>query len=146
MRTAVRFMICLAAMVIAGGCREDVNCKVTQYGPQHMTYTGSSEAFNNACRQVLHDLSYKEQDGENSTRYPYYGEGGISSKDNDRILATTVYLKTKDADGAEYKITTLTLGKHDPVVILESSSADQYKLVNALNLEFGKKGIGVRQY
>ncbi len=146
MRTAVQLMVCLAAMALVGGCGEAAKCKVMQYGSQHMTYTGSSEAFNDACRQVLRDLSYKEQVGENSTRYPYYGEGGTSSKDNDRTLATAIYMKTKDAAGAEYKITTLTLGKHDPVVILESNSADQYKLVNAMNAEFHRKGIRVQQY
>ena len=40
-----------------------------------MTYTGSHQRFDDACRQVLRELGYKEELSETSTRYPYYGEG-----------------------------------------------------------------------
>jgi len=38
------------------------------------------------------------------------------------------------------------LGSRDPIVMLESTSADPYKLINALNAEFPKRGIRVEQY
>jgi hypothetical protein len=55
-------------------------------------------------------------------------------------------MKTQDADGAALKITTLRLGKQDPVVILECTASDSYKLVNAVNSELSKRGIKVSQY
>jgi hypothetical protein len=133
-------------MAFLAGCNRPAACKVIQYGPQYLTYTGSRERFDEVCRTVLHDLSYKEKVDENSTRYPYYGEGASSHKSDGKSIAVTVYLKTKDADNAEYKITTLYLGNRDPVVMLESTSADPYKLINALNAEFPKRGIRVEQY
>jgi len=111
-----------------------------------MTYSGPHQLFDDACRSVLHDLSYKETVSENSTRYPYYGEGASTHKDKDKSIAVTVYLKTKDRDGADYKITTIRLGKREPIVMVESTSTDPYKLINALNAEFPKRGIRVRQY
>jgi hypothetical protein len=120
--------------------------EVTQYGPEFLTYSGSREKFNNACRSVLHELSYKEKTGENSTRYPHYAEGASSHKEGETLVAMKAYRKTKGEDGAEYTMTTITLGNRDPVVMLESTSPDKFKLVNALNAEFQKRGIRVRQY
>jgi hypothetical protein len=111
-----------------------------------MTYEGSRGEFNNACRSVLHELGYKEKIDGNKTRRPYHGEGGSHNKDGDRVIFIESYMKTKDASGVEYKIVTYTLGKRDPVVILESGGSDPYKLVNALNAELHKRGIRVVQY
>jgi hypothetical protein len=146
MRRASYVAVCLAAMVLATGCRRSGGCTVTQYGPEYLTYSGSTEQFNDACRAVLHDLSVKEQLEDNKIRYPHYGEGGSSHKDNDRLIASKMYLQTKDAEGAQYKIVTLRLGARDPLVMLESTSSDLYKLINALNAEFHKRGIRVRQH
>ncbi len=145
MRLTLYLTVC-SVVVLLGGCGEASRCKVTMYGANHMTYTGSGEQFNSACRNVLHELSEKEDLGDNRTRYPSYGEGVSATREGDRPVASRAYLKTKDADGAEYKITTITLGKRDPIVILESSSSDTYKLVNALNEEFRKRGIRVKSY
>jgi hypothetical protein len=136
----------LAVLALSAGCRRTTNVTVTEYGPEYMTYTGSGEEFNHACRMVLHELGYKEDLGENKTRYPYHGEGGTSHKENDRLIASKGYLQTKDKDGVEYKITTLVLGRRDPVVTLESTASDRYKLVNTLNAELQKQGFRVQQY
>lgn len=146
MKMASPWMMCLAAMVLATGCRRIATCTVTEYGPEYMTFTGSHEQFDHACREVLHELSYMEKLSDNSTRYPYYGEGASSHTDKDKTIAVRAYLKTKDEAGAEYKITTVRLGRRDPLVMLESSSPDRYKLINALNAEFSKRGIRVQQY
>ena len=83
---------------------------------------------------------------ENTTSHPYYGEGASSHKDKDRVIAVRAYLKNKDEAGAEYKITTVRLGRRDSFVTLECTSPDRYKLINALNAELHKRGISVRQY
>lgn len=111
-----------------------------------MTYSGSHERFNDACREVVHEIGYKEKVSENTTRYPYYGEGSSSHKDKDRLLSVRIYLRTKDEAGAEYKVTIVRLGRRDPFVTLESTSSDRFKLINALNAEFSKRGIEVREY
>jgi len=134
------------AIAILSGCREGKVVAVTQYGPEFMTYRGPTEQFNDACRTVLHELSYKEETGENSVSYPYYGEGVSSHKAGDAPVAVRAYLKTQGEDEAEYTITTITLGDRDPVVMLESTSEDRHRLVNALNAEFAKRGFRVRQY
>ena len=146
MKRALHLATCLVAIALATGCRSSSECMVTQYSSEYMTYTGPGEPFNDACRTVLREFSFKEELGENKTRYPYYGEGVSSQKDGDRLIASTAYLKTKDADGAEYKVTTIRLGKRNPIVVLESTSSDRYKFVNALNAELHKKGIAVRPY
>jgi len=139
-------ILCLVVLGFSTGCRRTTGCTVTQYGPEYMTYTGSSESFHEACRTVLHEIGYKEKVNENTTSYPYYGEGGSSHKDKDRTIAVRVYLKNKDEAGAEYKITTVRLGRRDSFVTLESTSPDRFKLINALNAELHKRGIPVRQY
>ncbi len=73
-------------------------------------------------------------------RYLHYGEGVSSHKTAGREVAVEGYMKTQDADGAALKITTLRLGKQDPVVILECTASDSYKLVNTLNSELSKRG------
>jgi len=146
MKMASHWMMCLMAIVLVTGCRRIATCTVTEYGSEYMTYTGSHEQFDYACREVLHELSYKEKLSDNSTRYPYYGEGSSSHTDKDKTIAVKAYLKTKDEAGAEYQITTVRLGRHEPFVILESTSPDRYKLINALNAEFHKIGIRVQQY
>jgi len=120
--------------------------QVTEYGPEFMVYSGPKEEFNEACRTVLHALSTKVKTGENQISFPDYGEGASSSTEGTKQLALKTYLKTKDDDGAEYKITTIVLGNRYPVVMLESTSADERKLVNMLNAEFAKRGIRVDQY
>ena len=146
MKTVLHSAACLVVVALATGCRSSKECVVIQYGSEYMTYTGPGKRFGDACRAVLHDLSFKEELDGNRTRYPHYGEGVSSQKDGDRLIASTSYLKTKDADGAEYKVTTIHLGRRDPIVVLESTSSDRCRLVNALNAEFQKKGIAVRQY
>ncbi len=146
MKMASHWRMCLVAIVLVTGCRRIATCTVTEYGPEYMTFTGSHEQFDHACREVLHELSYKEKLSENSTRYPYYGEGASSHTDKDKTIAVKAYLQTKDDAGAEYRITTLLLGRREPIVMLESTSPDRYKLINALNAEFRKRGVRVRQY
>jgi len=146
MKRCVYLSICAISLAVLPGCRQKDVLVVTQYGPDFMTYRGPTEAFNDACRSVLHELSYKEKTGENSVSYPYYGEGVSSHKEGDTPIAVRAYLKTKGEDEAEYTITTVILGRRDPVVMLESTSADRHKLVNALNTEFAKRGFRVRQY
>ena len=146
MKVALHLVTCFAVIICTAGCGQTTKYTVKQYGPEYMTYTGPNQPFDDACRKVLHDLSYKEKLDGNRTRYPDYGEGVSSHNEKDRRIAAEKYLKTKDEDGAEYKITTLSLGKLDPIVILESASSDRHKLVNALNAEFHRNGIEVRQY
>ena len=146
MKMASHLMMCLAVIVLITGCRRIATCTITEYGPEYITYTGSREQFDNACREVLRELSYKEKLSDNSTRYPYYGEGSSSHTDKDRTIAARTYLRTKEEAGAEYKITTVRLGHRDPFVMLESTSSDRYKLINALNAKFHQRGIRVQQY
>jgi hypothetical protein len=146
MKKAWLFPVCIAAVVILSSCKPSTQCTVTQYGPNLMKFTGSSELFNNACREALHQLSHRIQGEGNSVSYPDYGEGISTHSADKQPIASIGYLKTKGEDGAEYKVTILRLGKDDPVVMLESTSSDPHRLVNTLNAEFHKKGIEVRQY
>jgi len=147
MARTIGLVIFLAAIIGAGGCKKQRSaCTVTQYGPRYMTYEGSGKEFSNACRSVLHELGYKEKIDENKTRHPYHGEGVSTNKDGERLISSEAYMETKDANGVEYKITTLILGNRDPVVILESTDSDPHKLANALNAELHRRGIRVVQY
>lgn len=146
MKKAWLFPVCIAAVAILSSCKPSTQCTVTQYGPNLMKFTGSSELFNNACREALQQLSHRIQGEGNSVSYPDYGEGVSTHSADKQPIASIGYLKTKGEDGAEYKVTILRLGKEDPVVMLESTSSDPHRLVNALNAEFHKKGIEVRQY
>src|SRR5690606_13421906 len=60
---------------------------VTQFGPDHLSFRGSSEKFMHACRTVLGELGYEEGLGGNSVRHPYYREGGSSSSSEDKRIA-----------------------------------------------------------
>jgi len=147
MRTISVFIVFIAAaMILAVGCGSSTQCTVTQYGPNLMKFTGSSELFNDACRMALQQLSHRIQGEGNSVSYPDYGEGVSTHSADKQPIASIGYLKTKGEDGAEYKVTVMRLGKDDPVVMLESTSSDPHRLVNTLNAEFHKKGIEVRQY
>ena len=146
MKMKLSLMACLVVVVLSTGCRRAVTCTVTEYGPEYMTYTGSDELFDSACREVIHEIGYEEKLSETSARYPYYGEGSSAHKDKDRLIAVRMYTKNKDEAGAEYKVTMVRLGQRDPFVMLESTGADRFKLINALNAEFQKRGIKVRQY
>jgi len=134
------------SQIIACGCKTASTCSVTQYGPEYMTYRGSDTLFMDACRKVLHDLSLKEQIDSNRIRYPHYGEGGASHRDNGRAISSEVAIKTQGEDGAQYKITILTVGKREPLVQLQSTAQDPYKLVNALSAEFSQRKIKLTQY
>lgn len=134
------------SQIFACGCKTASTCSVTQYGPGFMTYRGSHTVFMDACRKVLHDLSSKEQLDSNRIRYPHYGEGGSSHKGNGRAIASEVYIKTQGEDGAQYKVTILTVGKREPLVQLQSTAQDPYKLVNALSAEFSQRKIKMTQY
>ena len=136
----------IVVMLGSAGCERSATCVVTQYGPRYLTYEEAGGQFSDACRQVLHELGYREETGDNSVRYPHHAEGVSSHEDGERRIATESYMSTRDENGAEYKITTLRLGDLDPVVILESTAADSYKLVNALNAEFQRSAFSVRQY
>ncbi len=144
--TSVFIGLIAAATILAAGCGLSTQCTVTQYGPNLMKFKGSGELFNNACRDALYQLSLQVKGEGNSTSYPGYGEGVSTHSADKQPIASIGYLKTKGEDGAEYKVTILHLGKEDPVVMLESTSSDPHRLVNALNAEFHKKGIEVRQY
>ena len=147
MTRAYSFVACVAAIICLFGCQQrTVSCMVTQYGGRYMTYHGSSGQFDKACRDVLRALSYKEETDGNGVRYPYYGEGASSHKDGDRRIAVETYMTTKDETGAQYRITTLTLGERDPVVTLESTSSERYRLVNALAAELHRRGIPIVHY
>ncbi len=133
------FAVLILACFI-GGCSETKKCKVKMYGPDFMTYSGSQETFQEACRRVLHETSHKD-----STSYPYYGEGGSTNKnENGDMIALRSHLKTKDSEGFEYSITTVKLAKKEPIVMLETSNPDKFKLTNALMKEFQKSGIIVK--
>ena len=146
MKVLPRVTLCLALAVLATGCRRTNELIVTQYGPEYLTYTGSRERFNDACREVVHEIGYQEKLSDNSTKYPLYREGAASHKDKDRVLSVRIYMQTKDETGAEYKITTVRLGQRDTFVMLECTASDRFKLINALHAEFAKRGIRVRQY
>jgi hypothetical protein len=127
------------------GCKRSKICTVTVYGSDFMT-TDQKEPFNNACREVLYQLSYKEEVDANSVKRPYYGEGGKAVTENKKVIASKAYLKTKDEQNYEYIITSIVLGENEPVVILETTNPDKYKLVNTLLQEFHKRGFNVRNY
>ena len=149
MKHLLHCLACLLLLISTISCATTNNsnkCTVLQYGSQHMTYTGSRSLFDDACRKVLHDLSHKIDHEDGKTEYLFYGEGASSVKDDDRLVSMKVYLKTKDIDGNDFKITTLFLGENDPVVLIENSSPDKFKLVNALNAEFVNRGIEVTHY
>ena len=61
MKTRSQLMVCLAASILLTGCRRAATCTVTEYGPEYITYTGAREPFDDACRDVLRALSYKEK-------------------------------------------------------------------------------------
>jgi len=136
----------VALQIIACGYKPALTCSVTQYGPKYMTFRGSDTLFMDACRKVLYDLGYKEQIDKDRFRYPHHGEGASSHRDNGRVISMERYMQTQDADGAEYKITVLTVGAREPLVQLQSTSQDSYKLVNALSAEFSRRRIKVTQY
>ncbi len=149
MKHLLNCLACLLLLISAISCattKISNTCAVVQYSSQHMTYSGSRRLFDDACRKVLRDLSHKIDHEDGKTEYPFYGEGGSSVKDDDCLISMQVYLKTKDIDGNDYKITTLFLGENDPVVLIDNSSPDKYKLVNALNAEFVNRGIKVAPY
>jgi hypothetical protein len=52
--------MCLVAIVLMTGCRRIATCTVTEYGPEYMTYTGSREQFDHACREVLRELALRK--------------------------------------------------------------------------------------
>lgn len=144
-----RRIYCLLLLVFAVGCLKtstSQKCSVIEYGTNHMTYAGSRKLFDDACRKVLHDLSHKIDHGSGKIEYPFYGEGASSSKDDGRLLAMQVYFKTRDTEGNDYKITVIFLGGNDPVVLLEDSSPEKHRLINALNTEFASRGIEVEIY
>ena len=147
MTRAFNFVIYLAVIICSAGCRQQTaSCMVTQYGGRYMTYQAPSGQFHEACRDALRAISYKEETNGKGVRYPYYGEGALSHKDGDRCIASETYMKTKDEDGAQYKITTLILGERDPVVTLESTSSEPYRLVNAVGAELHRRGIPIVHY
>ena len=149
MKHSLHYMILLLLLLLIIGCaatQTSNKCSVVQYGSQYMKYSGSRSLFDEACRRVLHDFSHKIDHGDGKTEYPFYGEGGSTAKDEDRLISMRAYLKTKDSDGNDYKITTIFLGENAPVVIIEDSSREKHKLVNALNTEFVNRGIKVTIY
>ena len=146
MRTCISFSFCTFVLAFLLGCHNNKEVVVTQYGPEFLSYKGPRQQFDDACRKVLHDFSAQEKTGVNSIKYPYYGEGVSSNEKNGKTIAMQSYLKTKDEENVEYKITTIVLAKNDPVVLLECTGADRHKLINALNEEFYRQGIKVKQY
>ncbi len=139
------FLLLLSAMTIFG-CGKKDEVSVTVYGTDYMTYSERDNAFDNACRNVLREFSYKETNDQNNITLPYYGEGAQTFKDNNKTSASKTYLKTKDEQGNEYIITTLKLGKREPVVIIETTNPEKFKLINALYNEFNKQGFRVTNY
>jgi hypothetical protein len=126
-------------LVFGGGCNHSQSCRVVTFGPEYMTYRGDPTAFDDVCRTVLHELSDKEIIDENRVRYPHYAEGVSAHKaKNGEMLAARSYRQTKDAQGYEYIITSIHLTGNDPLVILETTNPDQFKLSNALCQEFHK--------
>ena len=146
MRKETKIFLLLIPAVTILGCGKKNEVSVTVYGTDYMTYSERDNAFDDACRVVLRELSYKETDDQNRTSLPYYGEGSQTFKDKDKISASKIYLKTKDEHGNEYIITTLKLGKREPVVIIETTNPDKFKLINALYNEFNKQGFKVAHY
>jgi hypothetical protein len=139
------FLLLLSAMTIFG-CGKKNEVSITVYGTDYITYSERDNAFNDACRVVLREFSYKETNDQNNITLPYYGEGVQSFKDKDKTSASKTYLKTKDEQGNEYIITTIKLGKKEPLVIIETTNPDKFKLINALYNEFNKQGFKVIHY
>jgi len=150
MKTAAMLVASLIAVLCLLGCPStdttDDTTKVTTYGPNYLTYTGSSQPFSDVCREVLGELGYKEVIDANSVRYPYHAEGVSSHRRDDAPIAVEAYMQTRDEEGAEYKITTVRLGNHDPIVHLECSASDRFKLANALTAKLAERGIRVQSY
>ncbi len=141
MRTILLVVVSVFAFLI-GGCSESISGGVKSYGPEYMTYSCSASAFNEACRAVIYELSYKKKVDENTMAHPHYAEGVSSHRKNDgTAIATKFYFKTKDDEGFEYSITTIILLGKEPMVVLETTNPLQAKLVNALMKEFNKRGI-----
>jgi hypothetical protein len=111
-----------------------------------MTVHGSAEAFNTACREALHELGLSEGVGENAVRYPHHREGVTSHKEGDRRVVVDSYMSTMDKDGAKYEIRMLRLGDLDPIVMLETTATDPYRLVNTLTARLSAKEIPVDPY
>lgn len=140
-------LLLIPAMIIFGCGKKEDTVSITVYGTDFMTYSdGTKSAFNDSCRTVLRELSYKEINDQNKTSLPYYGEGTQIFKNEDKTAASKSYLKTKDEQGNEYIITTIKLGEKEPVVIIETTNPDNFKLINALYQEFGKQGFKVTHY
>ena len=141
------YLIALLLLFSIVGCATSPEkCSVVQYGSGYLTYSGKRSLFDDACRKVLHDISHKIEHENGTTEYPFYGEGAMTTKDEERLLSMQVYLMTKDSDGNSYKITTIFLGNNDPVVMIEDTSPKKFRLINALNDEFVKRGIKVTAY
>lgn len=150
MKTAATLVASLVGVLCLLGCPStdttDNTTEVTTYGPNYLTYTGSSKPFGDACREVLYELGYKEVIDANSVRYPYHAEGVSSHRQGEAPIAVEAHMQARDEEGAEYKITTIRLGNHDPIVHLESSASDRFKLANALTAKLAERHIRVRAY
>jgi hypothetical protein len=138
----------LAVLILAsfvGGCSVLPAGKVKMYGPEYMIYSGDYSIFNEVCRTVMHEFSYKEVMDDKTVRYPYYTEGSPWYKENGVTVATKVYFKTKDKDGLECSITMIMLSGKEPIVVIDTANAlQESKLVKALSKEFKKRGIIVK--
>ena len=121
----------------------DAAVTVKHYGSGHLSYRGDAQKFNDACRTALKSLSHKIIGDDGSRRYPDYGEGGTSETLGDKRVAQRSYKKTKDESGADYQVTTVYLEGQDPLVMLEHTSKDPYRLINALLAEFSRAGFKV---
>lgn len=146
MQNLTKILLLLISAMMIFGCNKKDEVSITVYGTDYMTYRAQNNAFNDACRNVISELSYKETDDQNRITLPYYGAGSQTFKDKDKTSASKTYLKTKDEQGNEYIITTIKLGKKEPVVIIETTNPDKFFFINALYREFNKQGFKVIHY
>ena len=160
MKRKLEVIILSVSFLFISGCSSTKICKVKIYSSDRMTFNKQYEAFNWACRTVLYDLSYKEQDENGNTKWPYYGEGAesktVTNKGfkigltgnkifNNKSVYSKRYLRTQDDEGYEYTITTTINNNDNPEVVLETTNPDKDKLVNLLQEEFIKRGFKVTQ-
>ena len=140
-----KIIIILLSALIISGCSTVKTCKVKIYGSEYITFNKQYESFNNACREVMYELSYSETDENGGTKRPYYKEGAANQTVNGRNVYSKGYWQTKDEDGYEYSIVSTTLDRDEPVVFLETTNPDKSKLVNALREEFKKREFIIKQ-
>ena len=135
----LKIALFIISILLISGCNSNKVCSVKIYSPEYLTFNKQHQSFNDASLNALTKLIYNEGEENNSIDQKFFNRSV-----NGKSVFKKDYYKTKDKDGYEYIITSVTLGNNNPVVTLETTNPDKNKLLNALREEFTKKGFKVK--